>query len=223
MAAWNGRMVGTQDSRVLTHVGTRPSRVQAGNVNRRPGRRRPTAPVARNLGTWPSCTTRPRNTSRRFSPSKRRASSRCGPASWSASGSRRRRCRRRSAASSTAAGSSSTATAGCSLTTKGRGLATTIVRRHRLAERLLVDVIGLEWEKVHARGRPLGARDLGRRRGEARVAPRRSRHLPARQPDPGLAARRVGRRRSRSPTPRSVPSPSRASANGLRCRTKRSC
>src|SRR5712691_9052772 len=37
-----------------------------------------------------------------------------------------------------------------SLTTKGRGLATTVVRRHRLAERLLVDVIGLEWEKVHA-------------------------------------------------------------------------
>ena len=26
---------------------------------------------------------------------------------------------------------------------------TSIVRRHRLAERLLVDVIGLEWEKVH--------------------------------------------------------------------------
>jgi DtxR family Mn-dependent transcriptional regulator len=36
------------------------------------------------------------------------------------------------------------------LTVKGRGLATTVVRRHRLAERLLVDVIGLEWEKVHA-------------------------------------------------------------------------
>jgi DtxR family Mn-dependent transcriptional regulator len=36
-----------------------------------------------------------------------------------------------------------------SLTTKGRKLATTVVRRHRLAERLLVDVIGLEWEKVH--------------------------------------------------------------------------
>jgi len=35
------------------------------------------------------------------------------------------------------------------LTGKGRRLATTIVRRHRLAERLLVDVIGLEWEKVH--------------------------------------------------------------------------
>jgi DtxR family Mn-dependent transcriptional regulator len=36
-----------------------------------------------------------------------------------------------------------------SLTVKGRELATKIVRRHRLAERLLVDVIGLEWEKVH--------------------------------------------------------------------------
>lgn len=35
------------------------------------------------------------------------------------------------------------------LTDKGRELAVTIVRRHRLAERLLVDVIGLEWEKAH--------------------------------------------------------------------------
>ena len=35
------------------------------------------------------------------------------------------------------------------LTEKGRHLATTVVRRHRLAERLLTDVIGLEWEKVH--------------------------------------------------------------------------
>jgi DtxR family Mn-dependent transcriptional regulator len=35
------------------------------------------------------------------------------------------------------------------LTDEGRSIATSIVRRHRLAERLLVDVIGLEWEKVH--------------------------------------------------------------------------
>lgn len=35
------------------------------------------------------------------------------------------------------------------LTTQGRKIATTVVRRHRLAERLLADVIGLEWEKVH--------------------------------------------------------------------------
>jgi DtxR family Mn-dependent transcriptional regulator len=36
-----------------------------------------------------------------------------------------------------------------SLTESGRELATRMVRRHRLAERLLADVIGLEWEKVH--------------------------------------------------------------------------
>jgi DtxR family Mn-dependent transcriptional regulator len=35
------------------------------------------------------------------------------------------------------------------LTDKGREVATSVVRRHRLAERLLVDIIGLEWEKVH--------------------------------------------------------------------------
>src|SRR5262249_50408887 len=35
------------------------------------------------------------------------------------------------------------------LTDKGREVAVSVVRRHRLAERLLVDVIGLEWEKVH--------------------------------------------------------------------------
>lgn len=35
------------------------------------------------------------------------------------------------------------------LTEQGRRLATTVTRRHRLAERLLTDVIGLEWEKVH--------------------------------------------------------------------------
>jgi DtxR family Mn-dependent transcriptional regulator len=35
------------------------------------------------------------------------------------------------------------------LTAKGRELAVSVVRRHRLAERLLVDVIGLEWEKAH--------------------------------------------------------------------------
>ncbi|MDT5361933.1 MAG: DtxR family transcriptional regulator, Mn-dependent transcriptional regulator [Mycobacterium sp.] len=36
------------------------------------------------------------------------------------------------------------------LTEKGRELAVSVMRKHRLAERLLVDVIGLEWEKVHA-------------------------------------------------------------------------
>ncbi|MGH3931153.1 MAG: metal-dependent transcriptional regulator [Pseudonocardiaceae bacterium] len=35
------------------------------------------------------------------------------------------------------------------LTAAGRGRATSVMRKHRLAERLLVDVIGLEWEEVH--------------------------------------------------------------------------
>ncbi len=34
-------------------------------------------------------------------------------------------------------------------TEQGRRLATRVMRKHRLAERLLVDVIGLEWEFVH--------------------------------------------------------------------------
>lgn len=36
------------------------------------------------------------------------------------------------------------------LTEKGRALAVAVMRKHRLAERLLVDVIGLPWEEVHA-------------------------------------------------------------------------
>jgi DtxR family Mn-dependent transcriptional regulator len=36
------------------------------------------------------------------------------------------------------------------LTPHGRMLATRVMRKHRLAERLLTDVIGLEWEDVHA-------------------------------------------------------------------------
>lgn len=36
------------------------------------------------------------------------------------------------------------------MTEKGRDLAVSVMRKHRLAERLLVDVIGLDWENVHA-------------------------------------------------------------------------
>ena len=36
------------------------------------------------------------------------------------------------------------------LTDDGRGRAVSVMRKHRLAERLLIDVIGLEWELVHA-------------------------------------------------------------------------
>lgn len=36
------------------------------------------------------------------------------------------------------------------LTDHGRTLATRVMRKHRLAERLLTDIIGLDWELVHA-------------------------------------------------------------------------
>ena len=36
-----------------------------------------------------------------------------------------------------------------SLTAEGRALAEGVVRKHRLAERLLTDIIGLPWEKAH--------------------------------------------------------------------------
>ena len=36
------------------------------------------------------------------------------------------------------------------LTGAGRGRAVSVMRKHRLEERLLIDVIGLEWELVHA-------------------------------------------------------------------------
>jgi DtxR family Mn-dependent transcriptional regulator len=35
------------------------------------------------------------------------------------------------------------------LTESGRALAEKVVRKHRLAERLLVDIIGLDWDKAH--------------------------------------------------------------------------
>lgn len=35
------------------------------------------------------------------------------------------------------------------LTEKGRTLAVSVMRKHRLAERLLVDIIGLPWDQVH--------------------------------------------------------------------------
>ncbi|MDL9936376.1 iron dependent repressor, metal binding and dimerization domain protein [Gordonia sp. ABSL1-1] len=35
------------------------------------------------------------------------------------------------------------------LTDKGRGLAIAVMRKHRLAERLLVDIIGMPWDEVH--------------------------------------------------------------------------
>ena len=87
------------------------------------------------------------------------------------------------------------------LTSKGRKLATTVVRRHRLAERLLVDVIGLEWEKVHREA------DLWEHVISADVEAKLVELLgdpatcPHGNPIPGSHNRSTRPRTSRSPTP----------------------
>jgi DtxR family Mn-dependent transcriptional regulator len=42
------------------------------------------------------------------------------------------------------------------LTPEGRKRATSVMRKHRLAERLLTDIIGLEWEQIHNEACDLG-------------------------------------------------------------------
>ena len=79
------------------------------------------------------------------------------------------------------------------LTAAGTELAERVVRRHRLAERFLTDILGLSWAEAHQRGRQVGARDVGRRRAGDGPRPRRPDHLPARQPDPGVRLPRPGR------------------------------
>ena len=53
------------------------------------------------------------------------------------------------------------------LTATGTELAERVVRRHRLAERFLTDILGLSWADAHQRGGQVGARDVGRRSEQA--------------------------------------------------------
>ncbi|RDI64721.1 metal-dependent transcriptional regulator [Nocardia pseudobrasiliensis] len=72
------------------------------------------------------------------------------------------------------------------LTEKGRAMAVSVMRKHRLAERLLVDVIGLEWENVHAeacRWEHVMSEDVERRLVEVLNHPTTS---PYGNPIPGL-------------------------------------
>ena len=74
------------------------------------------------------------------------------------------------------------------LTDKGRDLATSVMRKHRLAERLLVDIIGLPWEEVHAeacRWEHVMSEDVERRLVTVLDNPTVS---PFGNPIPGLAA-----------------------------------
>lgn len=73
------------------------------------------------------------------------------------------------------------------LTEKGRSLAVSVMREHRLAERLLVDVIGLPWEEVHAeacRWEHVMSEDVERRLVQVLDNPTTS---PFGNPIPGLA------------------------------------
>ena len=78
------------------------------------------------------------------------------------------------------------------LTEKGRALAVAVMRKHRLAERLLVDVIGLPWEEVHAeacRWEHVMSEDVERRLVQVLDNPTTS---PFGNPIPGLSELGVG-------------------------------
>ncbi len=78
------------------------------------------------------------------------------------------------------------------LTDKGRGLAVAVMRKHRLAERLLIDVIGLPWEEVHAeacRWEHVMSEDVERRLVQVLDNPTTS---PFGNPIPGLSELGVG-------------------------------
>lgn len=73
------------------------------------------------------------------------------------------------------------------LTPEGRARATRVMRKHRLAERLLIDVIGLDWEKVHdeaCRWEHVISEDVERRLVQLLDTPTES---PYGNPIPGLA------------------------------------
>src|SRR5215213_6234701 len=72
------------------------------------------------------------------------------------------------------------------LTPEGRTRATRVMRKHRLAERLLIDVIGLDWAKVHdeaCRWEHVISEDVERRLVDLLHAPT---EFPYRSPIPGL-------------------------------------
>jgi DtxR family Mn-dependent transcriptional regulator len=72
------------------------------------------------------------------------------------------------------------------LTETGRSMAVAVMRKHRLAERLLVDIIGLDWQNVHAeacRWEHVMSEDVERRLVEVLNHPTTS---PYGNPIPGL-------------------------------------
>ena len=86
------------------------------------------------------------------------------------------------------------------LTDLGRERAIAVMRKHRLAERLLLDVIGLDWQDVHVeacRWEHVMSEQVEQRLIALLGHPQTS---PVRQPDPGSGPPRRGRS-GRSPRP----------------------
>ena len=81
------------------------------------------------------------------------------------------------------------------LTAAGTRLAERVVRRHRLAERFLTDMLGLSWADAHKEAGKWEHVISDDGRGGDRPGARRPDHVPARQPDPGLRLPRARRRR----------------------------
>ena len=79
------------------------------------------------------------------------------------------------------------------LSDEGRSRAIRVMRKHRLAERLLIDVIGLDWELVHdeaCRWEHVISEDVERKLVDLLDTPDR---VPVRQPDPRARRARRGR------------------------------
>ncbi len=91
------------------------------------------------------------------------------------------------------------------LSDSGRTHATRVMRKHRLAERLLVDVIGLEWDEVHeeaCRWEHVMSEAVERKVLDAARQPD---GLALRQPDPGARGARLGAALDRLPRGRPDP------------------
>ena len=103
------------------------------------------------------------------------------------------------------------------LTEEGSERAMRVMRKHRLAERLLVDVIGLEWEQVHieaCRWEHVMSETVERRLVRSSITRRIS---PYGNPDPGAGGARRGRRLRGLPGGRQAARPSRRPG---RCRAR---
>ena len=101
------------------------------------------------------------------------------------------------------------------LTDLGRERATAVMRKHRLAERLLLDVIGLDWQDVHVeacRWEHVMSEQVEQRLIALLGHPI---DVPIRQPDPGSGGAAEGHRGHRH---RRLPAGGRAAGQGRRRR-----